>query len=368
MSTADINQQKNSTTLTNRVFRFLVENAYAFTVGVMCFVHAVLLAVMLFTGVMPLFYFNILSVVVYIFCFILCRLGHIKPVYVSVILEVTVYTVISTFYIGLRCGTYCFLFSIVPIIIYFGSSFVKGSNRWSIAVMLGLNFAVFVALYVRFAGVEPVYDLDPGVKLFLVIFSSFAMIFSTIFYNALYIYISENALSILQMENKQLNTDAREDALTSLLNRRGFLPLVEDLMKGDSGEAFCIAFCDLDNFKTVNDSYGHEAGDDVLKHVTMLIRRQLPENDICRWGGEEIVILLKGLNLDSAKVVMENVRKAVETTPTIFFNKQIFITVTIGLAQNDASYDSPEQIIKVADDRMYYGKQHGKNVLISKDN
>jgi diguanylate cyclase (GGDEF)-like protein len=202
--------------------------------------------------------------------------------------------------------------------------------------------------------------------LILVAFSAFAMIFATVFFNALYIYTSENTVTNLELKNKQLSADAHEDALTSLLNRRGFLPLVRELMT-DEDNRFCIAFCDLDDFKRVNDSYGHEAGDEVLKHMTMIIKEELPGSDICRWGGEEFVILLKNCDLAAAKVKVERLRKTVESNPTAFFNKQIFITMTIGLAENKNVYKEPEAVIKKADERMYYGKQHGKNMLVSDD-
>lgn len=357
----------DNTTSINKLLSFLVKNSYTFTVGVMCAAHFVLLIIMLVSGVMPLMFFNILSVVVYIFCFLLCKFGHIMPVYISIILEVTVYTVVSTYFIGLRCGTYCFLFSIIPIIIYFGSNIFKGKQRWGVVLMLVLNFAVFVALYIRFAPIEPVYDLPPVTKLVLVVFSSFCMIFSTMFYNMIYIYMSENEVTSLERANRRLTTDASEDALTNLLNRRGFLPIIKELMHEDNKEPFCVAFIDLDNFKTINDSYGHEAGDEVLKHVTNIITEELRGCDVCRWGGEEIVILLKGYDLSQAREKMENVRRRIETDPTLFFNKKLFITATIGLAERDASLLEPEQVIKVADDRMYYGKQHGKNVLIYED-
>ena len=125
---------------------FLVHNGFLFTVSVMGLVHAILLLIMFSAGVTPLVQFNVLSVIVYIFCFLLCRFGHILPVYVSIVMEVTAYTVISTYYLGLRCGTYCFLFSLVPIIIYFGSFLFKGIARWHVALMLVFNFLVFAIL------------------------------------------------------------------------------------------------------------------------------------------------------------------------------------------------------------------------------
>ena len=222
----------------------------------------------------------------------------------------------DTFSRVFKCGTYCFLFSIIPIIIYFGSYLFKGTKRLSIAIMLLLNFSVFIALYLRFGNAEPVYDLSPAARLFIVIYSAFAMVFSVIFYNAMYIYTSEHEVTSLEQKNKQLSTDASEDALTSLLNRRGFLPIVDSLMKDESSSKFSVAFCDIDNFKHINDSYGHEAGDEVLKHITLLIRKEMNGSEVCRWGGEEIVILMKDLDIDEAREKMEHLRNSIEVTPT----------------------------------------------------
>lgn len=350
-----------------KIMHFLIHNGIIFTVGVMCLVHVTLLVIFSVAGVHPLVRFNVASVIIYVIGLISCKFGRVMPVYISIIVEVTVYTIFSTYYIGLKCGTYCFLFSIVPIIIYFGCFLFKGAKRWSIVLMLAINFAVFVVLYVIFTKREPIYELTPDTRLLLVIFSSFVMIFSTIFYNTIYIYANEREIVNLEEKNKQLSVDAQEDVLTTLLNRRGFLPLIEPMIKVTSSEEFCVAFIDIDDFKVINDSYGHEAGDEVLRHITTLMRKEMQDCDICRWGGEEIVILMKGYDMETAKERLEALRKSIETIPTAFFNKQIFVTITIGLEKYSKKYKTPEEIIKAADKRMYYGKQHGKNMLISED-
>ena len=350
-----------------KIMHFLIHNGIIFTVGVMCLVHVTLLVIFSVAGVQPLVRFNVASVIIYVIGLISCKFGRVMPVYISIIVEVTVYTIFSTYYIGLKCGTYCFLFSIVPIIIYFGCFLFKGARRWSIVLMLAINFAVFVVLYVIFTKREPIYELTPDTRLLLVIFSSFVMIFSTIFYNTIYIYANEREIVNLEEKNKQLSVDAHEDVLTTLLNRRGFLPLIEPMIKVTSSEEFCVAFIDIDDFKVINDSYGHEAGDEVLRHITTLMRKEMHDCDICRWGGEEIVILMKGYDMETAKERLEALRKSIETIPTAFFNKQIFVTITIGLEKYSKKYKTPEEIIKAADKRMYYGKQHGKNMLMSED-
>ena len=108
-----------------------------------------------------------------------------------------------------------------------------------IVLMLVLNFGVFVFLYIRLSDMPPIIDTTPAIRLTLVIFSAFVMVFSTIFYNTIYIYTSENEVNVLERKNEQLSVDATEDALTNLLNRRGFLPVMENLMK-DKNNHFCI--------------------------------------------------------------------------------------------------------------------------------
>lgn len=351
-----------------KIMHFLVHNGFLVTVAVMGLVHLTLLLIMLCAGVMPLVNLNILSVVVYLFCVLLCRFGHIMPVYISIIVEVSVYAVISVYFAGWNSGSCCFLCSIVPIIIYFGCFLFSGSRRWLIILMLVLNFAEYVILYIRFEAAHPVYVLPDLIRMILFIFSSFVMVFSTIFYNTLYIYASEVERHSLEAANEQLSVDAQEDALTNLLNRRGFLPLIEEFMKDENNSGhFCIAFCDIDNFKRINDTYGHDCGDEVLRHITRLIKREMQGCSICRWGGEEIIIFMRDFDLAVAKEKMEYLRRCVETSPTAFYNKRIYTTITIGLEENRDIYKDPEDIIKTADERMYYGKQHGKNILIFKD-
>ena len=135
-------------------------------------------------------------------------------------------------------------------------------------------------------------------------------------------------------------------------------------MKDKKTEHFCIAFFDIDNFKRVNDSFGHDGGDEVLRHIAGIIKKEMQGCEICRWGGEEFIILMKDYDFTVAKEKMEYIRKTIEANPTVFFNKRIPVTVTIGIEENKEGYQAPDDIIKVADARMYYGKQHGKNIVV----
>lgn len=354
-------------TIADNIMHFLMHNSFMFTVAIMCLVHATLLGVSWYAGVMPLVYVNFVSVIVYLFCIILSNFGHIIPVYISILAEVTIYSVISVYYIGWKCGAQFFLISIVPIIIYFGCFILKGAKRWIVAGVLIFNFSIFIYLFVDYYNATPVYNVSYTVSAALMVFTSFVMVFSVVFYNVIYIYSSEYEKIDLEKKNEKLTVDAEEDALTGLLNRRGFLPIVEALMNGETRSNFCVAFCDIDNFKRVNDSYGHDCGDEVLRHIAKLIKREMTNCNICRWGGEEMVILMKDYDFEVAKQKMEYLRKCIESTPTIFYNKRIAATITIGIEEYKETHKEPEEVIKVADGRMYYGKQHGKNVVIFED-
>lgn len=346
---------------------FLVHNSIMFTVVIMGLVHTALLGITWYSGITPLARFNTVSVIVYLLCTILCKFGRITPVYISILLEVSAYASVSVYYIGWDSGSYYFLFSIVPIIIYLGSFLYRGARRWMIiALSLTLDYAVFAILYMIFYAASPVIEVSHATNATLTIFSSFAMFFSVVFYNLIYIYSSEDEVTSLEHENEQLSVDANNDTLTSLLNRRGFLPLTEALME-DERSHFCIAFIDIDNFKQINDSYGHDCGDTVLKHISKTFKKEMYGCPICRWGGEEIVILMKDYDMTVARQKMEYIRSSIENSPVMFYNKRIRVTITVGLAEYEDSHHTPDDIIKIADERMYYGKQHGKNMIIYKD-
>jgi diguanylate cyclase (GGDEF)-like protein len=93
----------------------------------------------------------------------------------------------------------------------------------------------------------------------------------------------------------------------------------------------------------------------------------MPGCEVCRWGGEEFIILMRDFDMEVARAKMEYVRKSVEEAPTVFYNKHVYVTLTIGVEENQKIYHEPEEIIKVADERMYYGKMHGKNIVVCED-
>jgi len=164
------------------------------------------------------------------------------------------------------------------------------------------------------------------------------------------------------------------DILTGVLSRRAF---EQELAK--LGRQYCIAMVDIDHFKRVNDTYGHDVGDEVLKMVSSILKKISYRARTFRYGGEEFAIIFPGQELAEVVPVLERVRKAVERRPFILRAEdrpkkkpekitgssagrgQLNITVSIGVAQKTDSLKTPMDVVKRADEALYRSKNNGRN-------
>ena len=155
---------------------------------------------------------------------------------------------------------------------------------------------------------------------------------------------------------------ANVDPLTGLFNRRKMLELFELEIKRArrSEKSFTIAMADIDNFKRVNDSYGHECGDEVLKSISSILRNECRESDyICRWGGEEFLLLFIDADLTSAKTIAERIRKRFAERKNLCMDN-FATTLSMGITEYKPDV-SLEHLLKDADSALYMAKENGKN-------
>jgi len=167
-------------------------------------------------------------------------------------------------------------------------------------------------------------------------------------------------IAALMDESQRLATT---DPLTGLANRRALLSAlqVEIAHARRHGLPLCFCLMDVDHFKSVNDTHGHAAGDQVLAAIGGLLRRGLRTPDVpARWGGEEFVVILKQTDGTGAMVAAERIRKAAEALIIHSSGKRIPITVSIGVAEFSTE-DSSEALIERADSAMYRAKVAGRN-------
>ena len=170
---------------------------------------------------------------------------------------------------------------------------------------------------------------------------------------------------ILQTLLDKMEKTVRTDYLTGLENRRSATKrLREELARmRRRGESGSLLLADIDSFKVINDTYGHEDGDVVLQLVSHRMETAVREEDIvARWGGEEFLILLPELSLSEALHVAERIRETISTEPVIYQGEKLEITVTLGVAALDVNLGM-EESIKRADQALYEGKHQSKNCV-----
>jgi len=178
------------------------------------------------------------------------------------------------------------------------------------------------------------------------------------------------AASSLEMvwEIEEVSRRARTDALTGLPNRRAFNEQLETLLaQADRfGHAVSLIMVDLDHFKTVNDTWGHEAGDIVLRAIAETLQEGVRTVDVCaRFGGEEIAILLPQTALVGASELADRLRKAVETRPIHALGNEIKVTVSCGVACYPDGVLTKEALFAAADRALYDAKHAGRNCVKS---
>lgn len=164
-------------------------------------------------------------------------------------------------------------------------------------------------------------------------------------------------ISLLHQRIGKLNLDAQTDPLTGLHNRRGLTLALEVL--GSEGQSFAVIALDIDHFKRINDTHGHDVGDTAIRQMAQLMMSCSRNADVlCRSGGEEFLMLLPDTNLESALLVAERLRACVEQEQIPIVGH---ITISLGIAVWPLHAESIERVLKLADAALYRAKQHGRN-------
>jgi diguanylate cyclase (GGDEF)-like protein/PAS domain S-box-containing protein len=161
----------------------------------------------------------------------------------------------------------------------------------------------------------------------------------------------------------KLQTEASQDALTQVPNRKYLNAIIESKIREFKAVnvSFGINFIDIDNFKHVNDTYGHGVGDDVLKLLVQTIQANLRKNDVIgRLGGEEFIVVFSDINDSGLEKVSEKIRTLVEASALRLIGQDLKITISIGATLVNST-DTVLSIIQRSDDLMYQSKKNGKN-------
>ena len=176
--------------------------------------------------------------------------------------------------------------------------------------------------------------------------------------------------SVEAFYHEDIHGMAHTDGLTKVFNRMYFLDClrIEYARARNLGGKLCVIMLDIDHFKDINDTYGHQAGDYILQETCRIIKTNIlrSEDQIGRYGGEEFTILLTDTPLHEGSDVAERVRKAIESYSFEFEDKKIDVTISAGIATLTEEDDDPVEIIRRADEALYDAKRSGRNRVVAK--
>ena len=180
----------------------------------------------------------------------------------------------------------------------------------------------------------------------------------------------EQLIGELEEARDQLELSSKTDALTGLLNRRGLQERMEEAKYRYERNRvpFSLVLADIDHFKKVNDSFGHEAGDEALVFVAKVLLESSRKQDVvCRWGGEEFMILLPDTRLKGGERWAEKARSAVESAKLTYKNLGIPLTLSLGVSEFETFGQDIDDCIRTADNRLYRAKSMGRNMAVASD-
>lgn len=269
-----------------------------------------------------------------------------------------IWIIASVFLMGWDCGVQHFLFSLLVL------SLVSGFHRIYIrAVMAIVYCSVRLALYYYTLNAAPFYPLTRKEGISFQIINT-VVIFAQL--TLLIIIFSKEQLATehkLVNYNKKIKEMASRDPLTGLRNRRSMMEKMNEIL-ADGPAELCIAIGDIDFFKKINDTYGHEAGDEVLKSVAQtLIEFMDDKGYVARWGGEEFLFLFRKNNGDEVFVELDQLRRTIEKMVVSYKEHEICLRMTFGMRE----YDNNKPLdtnISLADEKLYSGKMSGRNKVV----
>ena len=341
---------------------------YTLTIYAITCVHVLLVFFFWFFHVIPMIILNIGSVAAYLYCIHVIKYDYeqkmINTFYITY-LEIIIHSFAATLCIGWRFGFPQYIIGLIPFGYYICVTLIDNNRKYFIATMFGLGAAVaFTGCRVLASFIDSFYYLDvsPMWEMVIYIFNSICNFFLLFMFTLIFVIDIQVATNKLHNQNIILDNMASTDPMTGLYNRRSMHMFLEHAVSKE--EQFSLIMCDIDNFKRVNDTYGHDLGDIVIKDIAQIIQQEVKDfGHVCRWGGEEILILCNG-KLDKALPIAEGIRQNVEKHS--FTNNVISIhcTLTLGIATHREN-GTIDETIKHADERLYYGKQNGKNRVVS---
>ena len=309
---------------------------------------------------------NILNIGFLYLAYTFTKKKHILIFFYTIFAGIMLFIIAGTVLIGNEFGFSNYCFVILTAIFYCAYGFkndLEETHHFKTRLLSVIDIIVFLGVILYGHFLPPITMIQaPHLHVIINLFNiGISMCISLIFLADFYKKITDMEYSLKKI-NMRLDHIAKSDPLTGLHNRRNVDDFLQKLQL--SNMKFALIMSDMDDFKKINDNYGHECGDIVLKRIALIMKNNVRGSDvICRWGGEEILIVLPACGQKEARRVGEKIRKEIEKAEIIYNNKKIQVTVTMGICESKPGLTSDE-MIGIADQMLYVGKQRGKNCVV----
>lgn len=266
--------------------------------------------------------------------------------------EFFAFIIFATLMIGFSTGFHFFLIAFC-VVSFFTSYFAKKIDMKGSYIWVALSLLIYLTIFLISEFRAPNYVIDKWLEITL--FTAHAVITFMLIAAFLSVFLKYS----LSLERKITN-ESRTDELTQIHNRYGLYDYYDKLKDKSS---LVLALFDIDDFKLINDTYGHVVGDHVLKHVAEITTKALEDAFVCRFGGEEFVIVMEDNQQNPPFEQLEKLRKMIDEEKVKFGNVEVHITITVG-AVKYVDKTNLEEWVELADQKMYSGKNSGKNKVV----
>lgn len=342
---------------------------YSFLCYSLSVIHLLIMLRFLSLDYTILYVYNFFSVVLYLVLGTLVpRLENFFSIYLCAYFEIILHSTLASILAGWDWGFPTYTLALIPVSFYLAYSLPHFKRSMVMPVCFSvLDMALFLFVKSVCFYVQPIYYVHNTAEnlTFSYCFNAaIAFIMLTIFSGFFSMDIRHNELG-LEAQKAALEIASTHDPLTRLLNRRSMDEHLEKALSDalESNMHFTLALGDIDDFKRVNDTYGHNVGDEVLVHVSSIIFSNIADGGaVCRWGGEEILILIPETG-ENAYLQVEKIRRQIMDSQIKSKDEAIHITMTFGLSEYSTGSDI-QKLISIADENLYKGKGNGKNQVV----
>lgn len=326
--------------------------------------HIVYLALFRYLGIHEMVHYNYISIAFYAFmAFALTNKKNVPSFVYLTLVEIIIHACLGAYYVGWMTGFTQIMLCIIPMPFY-----LSPNNKKIPYLLSTIDVIIFIIMRLFIINRTSPYQLDMVKTNIVYIYNTICSFVVIIYVSAIYIFAVEKNRREADAKNETLQKLATIDPLTQLFNRRAMMDYIKIIQQSarNVNSEYVLCLGDIDDFKHVNDNYGHDVGDKVLKTVSEIIANTVPtEGYVCRWGGEEILFVVPSAGTEQGVKIAEEICRRINSTVFDEGAGQFRISMTFGVysVSPEENYDVG---ISTADKLLYKGKNQGKNCVVYK--